>query len=183
MTMFVVENLERSRQHEMFTLLGVDYYATPKAWLSMPISILAGIIIALIFSPNDQLMSNVTIGVGYGFLIMVSSFCHGVGHIISSRLVNAPVTSIIETATVYVTQYEDSSAQPSRVHIGRALGGPLLNLLLGITAIAINLYALPNHFVLFFGSANLAIGVFTLLPIPTLDGAVIWHELRHWNSA
>ncbi len=182
MTAFVIESLDRSRQHKMFTFLGVDYFATPRAALNMPLMIFVGIVIALIFAPSDQLLSNIAIGIGYGFLIMVSSFCHGVGHIISSRLVNAPVTAIVETATVYVTRYEDTDAQPSRVHIGRALGGPLLNLLLGITAIAIDMFAVPNHFILFFGIVNLAFGVFTLLPIPTLDGAVIWRELRHWHS-
>ncbi|NJN83242.1 MAG: hypothetical protein HC802_13795 [Caldilineaceae bacterium] len=166
---------------KMFTLLGVDYFATPRAWWNMPLMILVGIVIALIFSPGDELLSTITIGIGYGFLIMASSFCHGVGHIISSRLVNAPVTSIVETATVYVTRYDDKYPQPSRVHIGRALGGPLLNLLLGVTAVAINTLAVQNQFVLFFGIVNLAFGLFTLLPIPSLDGAVIWHELRHWN--
>ena len=181
MTILVVENLDRSRQRIMFTFLGVDYFSTPLAWVSMPVSIVVGIIIALIFDPNSQL-PQIAIGVGYGFLIMITSFCHGVGHIISSRLVNAPVTSILETATVYLTIYEDTDTQSSRVHIGRALGGPLFNLLLGVTAIAINMFAVQNHFLLFLGIVNLGFGLFTLLPIPTLDGAVIWRELRNWNQ-
>ena len=183
MTAFVVEDLDRSRQTRMFTFLGVDYYSTPKAWVSLPITILIGIIIALLFAPDEQLQSQIISGIGYGFIIMISSFCHGVGHILSSRLVDAPVTYIIETATVYVTHYDDKVDQSSRVHLIRALGGPVFNLLLGIIAITTYQIALPNHFLLFFGVVNLGIGIFTLLPIPTLDGAVIWHELRNWNPA
>lgn len=183
MTAFVVEDLDRSRQTKMFTFLGVDYYSTPKAWISLPITIIVGIVIALLFAPDEQLQAQVISGIGYGFIIMISSFCHGVGHILSSRLVNAPVTYIIETATVYVIQYDDKIDQPSRVHLARALGGPVFNLLLGIAAIAIYRFALPNHFLLFFGIVNLGFGVFTLLPIPTLDGAVIWRELRNWTPA
>jgi membrane-associated protease RseP (regulator of RpoE activity) len=41
---------------------------------------------------------------------------------------------------------------------------------------------MTNNFVIFFGIVNLLIGVMTLLPIPTLDGGVIWHELRHWQK-
>jgi membrane-associated protease RseP (regulator of RpoE activity) len=48
---------------------------------------------------------------------------------------------------------------------------------------AIYQFALPNHFLLFFGIVNLIFGMFALLPIPPLDGAVIWHELRNWNPA
>jgi Zn-dependent protease len=181
MTVFVVENLDRSHLQKMFTLMGVEYYSTPRAWASLPLTILIGILIAILFAPSDELGSQVMIGLGYGLIIMVSSFCHGVGHILSSRLVNAPVTYIVETATVYVTVYRDDHVQPSRVHIGRALGGPAINLLLGGAAIGLYLIALQNHFVLFFGIVNLVLGVITLLPIPTLDGAVIWREVRHWT--
>ena len=55
----------------------------------------------------------------------------------------------------------------------------MLNLLLGLIAVILYPTVTPNHFLLFFGIVNLGFGVFTLLPIPSLDKAVIWHEL--WN--
>ncbi len=133
--------------------------------------------LALIFAPTAQLGPQIFVGIVYGLLIILSSFCHGLGHIINSRLVKAPMTSLYITATVGVTHYEDDTEQPGRVHLGRALGGPLFNLFLGLSAIALYLVVAPSHFLLFFGIVNLGFGVFTLMPIPSLDGAVIWHEL------
>jgi hypothetical protein len=169
MTIFVVESIDQSRQRKLFTLLGVDYCATSRVWLNPPLMVLIGIIIALIFAPTNQLLSQILAGLWVWFA--------GDDQQLLPR-VNAPVKSILATATVYVTHYEDDEEQPSRVHLSRSLGGPGLNLLLGLTALAIYMLAVPNHFLLFFGIVNLGFGVFTLLPIPSLDGAVIWRELR-----
>jgi Zn-dependent protease len=182
MTLFVVERIDESRQRKLFTFLDVDYQATAYTWLNLPLMAVIGVVIALIFAPANGLFSQILVGLGYGLLIIISSFCHGLGHIISSRWVNGPVTSMVVTATVNVTHYEDDEEQPSRVHVGRSLGGPLFNLLLGLTAIAIYMVAGQNHFLLFFGIVNLGFGGFTLLPIPSLDGAVILRELRDWKQ-
>ena len=120
-------------------------------------------------------------GLGFGLLIILSSFFHGLGHVISSRMVNAPMKALVMTATVGVTHFDDYEEQGSRVHVGRSLGGPALNLILGIIAIAIYLSALDSYFLLFFGIVNLGFGGFTFLPIPSLDGSVILRELRGWR--
>lgn len=182
MTIFVFENIEESHQRKLFTVLGVDYVLASRAWLNLPLMAIVGIVIALIFAPVEQLSSQILVGIGYGILIIISSFCHGLGHIISSHLVNAPMNSLISTATVNVTHYDDDEVHPSRIHVGRSLGGPILNLLIGCLAIAVYTFALPNHFLLFFGIVNLLFFVFTLLPIPSLDGAVILRELRNWKK-
>jgi len=177
MTVFVFENTEESQQRKLFTFWGVDYFATSYTWVNLPLMAIFGIVIALIFAPVDQLLPQILVGIGYGLLIIISSFCHSIGHIISSRLVNAPVKSILVTATVNVTHYEDDEEPPSRIHVGRSLGGPVFNLLVGLIAIAV-----PNHFFLLFGTVNLVFAAFTLLPITSLDGAVIWRELRDWKQ-
>ncbi len=131
MSLFVVEPIEAANHRKLFKLFGVDYYATTRAWLSLPLMAGVGIVVALIFAPAQQLSTQILIGIGYGLLIILASFCHGLGHIISSRMVHAPVSSILITATVTVTHYDDATAQSSRVHVGRALGGPVLSLLIG----------------------------------------------------
>jgi Zn-dependent protease len=136
-----------------------------------------GIILAFIFSADNQFPMKVLVGIGYGFLIIFSIFCHGIGGVISSRMVNAPVSSIIVTATVSVMQFDDEGEVSSRVHIGRSLGSPIFNLLAGLIAIVIYLFVAHNQFIIFFGWVNIIFGVFTLLPIPSLDGAVIFREL------
>jgi Zn-dependent protease len=61
------------------------------------------------------------------------------------------------------------------------LDGPTLNLAFGIVAIAIYLFTLDSYFLLLFGIVNLGFGVFTSLPIPSLDGTVNLRELRNWR--
>lgn len=122
------------------------------------------------------------VGIVYGLLIILAGFCHGLGHIISSRMVGAPVSAVIETATVSVTYYDgDDELLPSRVHVGRALGGPVLNIAVGLLALGINA-GVGSYFLGFFGVVSILFGLFTLLPIPSLDGAVILRELRNWRK-
>jgi Zn-dependent protease len=173
--------MEESRQSKLFTLLGVDFRSTYRFWVNIPLMAIGGIAVSVIFSPTDQLGSQMLVGLGFGLLIILSSFFHGLGHVISSRIVNAPMKALIMTATVGVTHFEDQEEQASRVHVGRSLGGPALNLILGIVAIAIYLIAQEIYFLLFFGIVNLGFGVFTSLPIPSLDGSVILREVRDWK--
>ena len=181
MTLFAFESFEESRQRKLFTLLEVDFLSTHRFWLNIPMMAIAGIAVAVIFSPTDQLGSQTLVGLGFGLLIMLSSFFHGLGHVISSRMVNAPMKALIMTATVGVTRFDDDGEQASRVHVGRSLGGPMLNLAVGIAAIMVYLFALDSYFLLFFGIVNLGFGGFTFLPIPSLDGSVILRELRGWK--
>ena len=182
MTLFAVEGLDESRRRRLVTIRGVDYSATSRSWLNPPLLGVVGVVVALIIGPADPLPRQLAVGVGYGSLIFASSFCHGLGHILSSRIVNSPMKSLLFTATVHITHYEDDEG-PGREHVGRALGGPLLNLLLGLTVIAIFTLALDNHFVLFFATVNLLFGAMTLLPIPSLDGAVFLRELKKLRAS
>jgi hypothetical protein len=179
MTLFVVENVEESSQRKLFTFMGVDYLATPRSFLNLPLMALLGIVIAFLFAPVDELLEQVLIGIGYGLLIIVVVQFHDLGHIIGARMVGAPMKSLLMTATVNLTIYEDDSERPSRVHLGRALGGPVFNLLLGLIVIVIYRSGADNHFILFFGIVNLALVAITLLPIPSVDGSVILRELRN----
>ena len=182
MSLLVFENTKKSHRKKTFTLFKVDYYITKRTWLNLPLMLSIGIVFALLFSPENQLILKLLSGAAYGLLIILSFFSHGLGHIISSKIVDAPVSSIIMTATVNIIQFDDTDEKPSRIHIGRSLGGPIINLLLGFLAIAITQLAPQNIFLIFFGWLNIALGVITLLPIPSLDGPVIIRELRDWKK-
>ncbi len=182
MSLLVFENTKKSHRQKIFTLFGVDYYITKRTWINLPLMLSVGIVYSLLFSPENQFAVKILNGLGYGFLIMLSMFSHGLGHIISSKMVDAPISSIIMTATVNVIQFDDSDEKPSRIHVGRSLGGPIFNLLLGFLAIAISQNTAQNIFLIFFGWLNIALGGITLLPIPSLDGPVIIRELRDWKK-
>ena len=66
MTLLVLEDLENLRQHKVFNLLGVDYYVTPRAWMNLPLMALIGIVLAFIFAPDNQVFTQIMVGLGYG---------------------------------------------------------------------------------------------------------------------
>ncbi len=69
---------------------------------------------------------------------------------------------------------------PGYVHLGRALGGPLLNLIVAGLFYA-GLPLLPSgigyDIAARLVSVNLFFGLGALLPLPSVDGEVIWREL------
>lgn len=178
MTLFILENTEVAHHRKLFTLLGTECRATPLAWVNLPLMAGFGIVLAVLFAPVDSFGSQVGVGIVYGVLLITSTYVHALGHIISSRLVNAPMTALIATATVNTTYYEDTETYPSRVHVGRALGGPVFSLLLGVVALAL---AGDSHVLRFLGIVNLLLVAITLSPLATLDGAVVLRELRDWT--
>jgi hypothetical protein len=106
---------------------------------------------------------------------------HAAGHILGGLLVRSPMDELLFTATRGINLYSgDQARYPGRVHLGRALGGPLLNLLWAAVMFA----GLPR-----FGSGFLAalaaslastslfIGAGSFLPLPSVDGWVIWREV------
>lgn len=181
MTLFVVENLDANHQRKLFRFMGTDYVTTSSGGLNLPLMIGLGIVLAFVFAPDDASQSTVVIGIIYGLLTILTSQLHSLGHVISSKLVNAPVSAIIMTMTVNVAQYDDSRPHPSRVHVGRAMGGPLLNLAVGLIALAVYSSS-ESHYALYFGVINIAFFLITMSPIPSVDGAAILRELRHWEK-
>ena len=172
MSAFTVEHLG-SGGKELVTLFGVKYVATRWAWVNVALTLVCGVAVARVFHGELPLPRQLLAGLAFAILIQLGMACHGLGHVLSSRLVGAPMQSLVMTATVSVARYEDRGPLPRRVHIGRALGGPALNL--ALAAAALTVWSVEGGaFVAFFGVLNALLGVVTVLPIPSLDGAVIW---------
>jgi Zn-dependent protease len=97
---------------------------------------------------------------------------------ISSKLAGAPMSYLLVTATRQVTIYEgDQSQFPPRVHITRAIGGPIANIAAGVIGLLLTTIIGATPALLYFTIVNL-LAVFALLPIPTVDGEVIWKYAR-----
>jgi Zn-dependent protease len=178
MSAFVAEDPRSGNVKPLFLLFGVEWAATRWVWLNFVLVLALGMVVALVGRSDDELPVRFMLGIGYGVLIELSMIAHGAGHIISSRAVGWPMQSLILTATVPVTRFPAHQSPPRRAHVARALGGPLLNLLLAALCLAAWAMGAPE-LLGFFGAANVAIGAFTLLPIPTLDGAVLWHDSNY----
>ena len=179
MTLLVLDKIDKESQRKLFSIMGVDVCLSSHGWLHPLLMLIAGIVLAFIFAPVAGMGAKLIAGVGYGVLLIAMLIVHELGHIISSQMVGAPMTSLVLTATVGIGQYEDSEEPSSRVHVGRSLGGPVANLIVGL--ICLLLFA-SNHYLQFFGAMNLLLAIVAILPIPTLDGAVIFRELRNWRK-
>ncbi len=87
-------------------------------------------------------------------------------------MTEARITPIL-IETRYLDDPEDVT---SRAHLVRSFGGPIMNFVLGGISL-IMLDNIHNPALAFFAWANLAIGFVVLLPLPSVDGGVIWREM------
>lgn len=177
MTILVMDKTEQSDLRDVFTVFRMPFKGTKLFWLGIPLYIIFGIVMALVAAPVEDLGVKIVAGIIYGVLIILATNLHTFGHIMSSRMVGASVTYIQMSATVNTTYYDDTDELPSHVHIGRSIGGPLINLIIGLIVLLIYSSS-TNHYLAFFAFINLLLFAITILPIPTLDGAVILRELR-----
>lgn len=173
----IFEDIRKGRRRTVLTVLGVPWVATSRAWIS-PITFSAmGILLAVLMRSGEAAAATVLTGIGYGALLYAAEAVHTVGHTLSGRAVRSPMTANVLTATLHSNEYPPDAGQVARpVHIGRAVGGPLANLAVGLIAAAA-LTQVASPWLRFFSQANLLVGVAALFPIPKIDGSVIWREL------
>jgi Na+-transporting methylmalonyl-CoA/oxaloacetate decarboxylase gamma subunit len=156
----------------LFTIMGTHFCATPDVWLYGVKALGGGLITAVIFNRGSGVVSIITLGVVYALLILLTYVLHTVGHIISAREVNAPMAESVFTGRRQFNVYNDTTRPTPNVNMGRAIGGPLMNLTLATIVFAV--WAItPGWGILVFALANLVYGVGSLLPIEGYDGAVL----------
>lgn len=181
--LFVQEDIETSPHIHLFTLLDIPWKATPMAWRSILPNLIGGFLATFIFMPGADLFMRLVYGVIFGALLIAANTVHSIGHILSGKMVGAPMDELLVTASRHVNIYRnDPPDLPSRVHLGRALGGPVLNIAVGIMVLIVGL-VIGSAGLLFFSVANLGFGISALIPVPSFDGEVIWRELRRQNEA
>jgi hypothetical protein len=169
---------EAHSRRTLFTLLGVPWQWTPQACLFIPTRLVSCIVVALLLLQNESIGARIFGGVIYALLLLLTQCLHIVGHTLSSKYVGAPMRANLIIETKILTDYShDPDDLPRRVHLGRALGGPLANIVVGASAAAAWAW-LDGHVLFAFAVMNLLLGFSVLLPFPSVDGEVIWRELR-----
>lgn len=106
-------------------------------------------------------------------LVLLAAACHELGHLAALRLAGARVTAARLTAFGAEIQ-ADTRYMPYWRELGCVLAGPAVNLLLA-AALARGARAYP------LAGANLLLGGFNLLPIPSLDGGAALRLLVSWR--
>jgi Zn-dependent protease len=175
--LLVFEDIHTTPRRKLFMLFGVQWMATPYAWLSLPFWCLLGTLTALVGERGTSTEEDLLIGLGYGVLLAVANAIHSLGHVFASKLVGAPMDAVLITATRNINLHlRDQSGYSKGIHISRSLGGPLLNIAAGLISFGIAKLA-DGGWLEVFALFNVVIGIFTLIPLPSLDGWVIWGEL------
>lgn len=176
------EDIESGSRRILFTLLGVPWTVTPKSLLFIPTRIGFGMIISFLFLSAYPFRERVLFGIIYGFLVAGTNVLHIIGHTLGGKYVNAPMDeNLITEFSIFTAYLNDPDDLPARVHLCRALGGPITNILIGAFGLLIQ-QRISSHLLLFFALMNLLLGLAVLLPIPAADGEILWREIRRKNN-
>ena len=175
------ESIEPDLVRPLFDVFGLRWLGTRAWWVAplwmIPLGAIFGLLVAPLANTRDAWLQLL----GYGLLVPVSAFLHNLGHLAGGMIVGAPMHAGLVTSTIPIDLYSDEP-QPSRVHVGRAIAGPLTSALVGV-ALLVFATAARSDLIRVFGAINLGIGIGALFPVPGIDGAVVLRELRRWWSA
>ena len=116
--------------------------------------------------------------------VEVSTLIHALGHILGGKLVRSPMDELLLTATRGVNIYSGNQNDiPGFVHLGRAMGGPVLNLITASLVVRLQTFVqfgFSADVLAAIASTSLFMGVGGFVPLPSVDGQVIWREVYHW---
>ena len=177
----IIENLATVRRISIGRLWGIQLLITPLTWASPFVFFSLHLLLNLL---NIQLTLSERLYQSSLFTIAVeiTTVLHALGHIVSGKLVGSAMNALLITATRDVNLYDgDQNVISGHIHLGRALGGPLGNLLIagicsGIAPLLTS--GLGADLAASLISVNLFFGLGSFLPLPSVDGEVIWRELR-----
>lgn len=148
----VFENAEAVHDRRLFRFLGVEWMATDRAWLSLILAFGLGLSLAVLVPFGEKPQGQVMSGAGLGVMLLML-------HV---------------TVTRHVNLYNgDQARYPTRVHFMRAIGGPVLTVVLGLASMGVWLWT-GGNWPAILAVAYLSVGIASLAPIPGLDGSLVW---------
>ncbi|NJD19167.1 MAG: hypothetical protein FIA95_07790 [Gemmatimonadetes bacterium] len=176
--LLVLEDTTRPRWR-LFSALGVEWWATRWAWAGPLFWVALGWMVARAAGPSAPAGA----GLAYGVLLWLSNAVHTLGHVAFARLAGTPMDAVVLTSTRDVTVYRGAKRNvPERTRVVRSLGGPAATAAIGCASLAAALGAAgspgasdgPWGWLQMFGAFNLCVAAWTLAPVPTMDGWIVW---------
>lgn len=180
--LFVIDDIRSPRRTFLFTMAGVRIEATRHAWMAPITWLVFGLLIAALDGDRGSVVSVVAKAAVYAAALYLANVLHSIGHIVGGRIVGAPMDILLLTSTRDVTLYlTDPSTYPVGVRVGRSLSGPAANIVVALLCFSLTA-PLRAAWLESVAVVNLAVGLWTLCPIPTMDGWVIWRSLFRGRS-
>lgn len=176
----IIEDIDTVRRIPVGRFWGVDLLITPITWLG-PLVFFGLHFLLNLLNPNLNLTDRLYKSLLFTIAVEITTVLHALGHILSGKLANSAMDELLITATRDVNLYHgDQSAIPGHVHLIRSLGGPIFNLIVAgfLLILAPSLArGFWSGLVASLISTNLFFGIGGFLPLPSVDGEVIWREL------
>jgi Zn-dependent protease len=176
----IIEDIDMVRRIPIGRFWGVRLLVTPITWLSPFVFFGLHFLVNLLNSSlglTDRLYQSLL----FTIAVEITTVLHALGHIISGKMVNSAMDELLITATRDVNLYHgDQSVIPGHIHLIRSLGGPVFNLMVAglLSAFAPNAASgFWSALVASLISTNRFFGFGGFLPLPSVDGEVIWREV------
>jgi Zn-dependent protease len=176
----IIEDIDTVRRIPIGRFWGVTLLVTPLTWLG-PLVFFGLHILLNGLNWRISLADRLYQALLFTIAVETTTVLHAFGHILSGKLVGSPMDELLITATRDINLYHgDQSRIPGYVHLLRSIGGPIFNLFVaGICAVIATGLA-PGFWsalITSLAATNLFFGVGGFLPLPSIDGEVIWREL------
>jgi hypothetical protein len=176
----IIEDIETVRRIPVGRFWGVRLFITPFTWLG-PFVFFGLHMILNLLNTQLSLSERLVQALLFAIAVEITTAFHAFGHILSGKMVHSAMDELLITSTRDVNLYHgDQRFIPGRIHLARSLGGPVFNLIIAGLCFAVA-SLLPPGFLSDLNSSllsvNLVFGIGSFLPLPTVDGQVIWREL------
>jgi hypothetical protein len=176
----ILEDVDTVRRIPIGSFWGVRLLISPITWLGTFVFFGLHFLINLL-NFNLPLTDRLYPSLLFTIAVEITTCLHAFGHILSGKVVNSAMDELLITATRDVNLYHgEQSTVPGHVHLIRSLGGPVFNLVIAGTLIALAPRLAPGFWsglIASLISTNLFFGFGSFLPLPSVDGEVIWREL------
>ena len=176
----IIEDIDTMRRIPIGRFWGVKLLITPITWLG-PFVFFGLHFVINFLNSGLSITDRLYLSLLFTIAVEVTTVLHAVGHMISGKMVNSAMDELLITSTRDVNLYHgDQRIVPGHVHLVRSLGGPVFNL---IVAGLLSVFAAGMATGFWSGlvasliSTNLFFGLGSFLPLPSVDGEVIWREL------
>lgn len=176
----IIEDLDTVKRIPIGRFWNINLLITPITWLS-PFVFFAFHFVLNLINYKLGFVERLNQALFFTIAVELANGIHAFGHILSGKIVRSAMDELLITTTRDVNLYHgDQNLIPGYVHLVRSLGGPILNLL--AAGIFYILTPAPtqeflSRLLASLVSINLFIGLGSFLPLPSVDGGVIWREI------